>query len=283
MKSFIKRIRWKAFFFERQCENNDEITTNFGFKPVNTPRKNENLNQFESGLYDMVQNIEFKNVKSNFQMQLSSDVKNIKKNPKLLVPADKINKLYELTTEEYNKLLIENISKTYKNPTVSAINSINTEAEANARDLNLDERIKQYNQNQSFIILKDHKENFQNNPKCRLINPAKLEIVIVSKHYIDHINKSIREKLNVNQWRNTQAVITWFKNIKRKSRSSFIKFEIVDFYPSISKELLLKAINFAKSITPIRTCSLKLYCILVKHFYSIKTMCGLKKRALISS
>ena len=90
VKSFIKRIRWKAFFFERQCENNDEITTNFGFKPVNTPRKNENLNQFESGLYDMVQNIEFKNVKSNFQMQLSSDVKNIKKNPKLLVPADKL-------------------------------------------------------------------------------------------------------------------------------------------------------------------------------------------------
>ena len=31
----------------------------------------------------MVQNIEFTNVKSNFQMQLSNDVKNIKKNPKL--------------------------------------------------------------------------------------------------------------------------------------------------------------------------------------------------------
>ena len=62
----------------------------------------------------MVQNIEFTNVKSNFQMQLSNDVKNIKKNPKLLIPADKSNNLYELTVEEYNKLLIENISKTYK-------------------------------------------------------------------------------------------------------------------------------------------------------------------------
>ena len=47
-------------------------------------------------------------------MQLSNDVKNIKKNPKLLIPADKSNNLYELTVEEYNKLLIENISKTYK-------------------------------------------------------------------------------------------------------------------------------------------------------------------------
>ena len=116
----------------------------------------------------------------------------------------------------------------------------------------MDERIEQYNQNQSFITLKHRKENFQNNPKFRLINPAKSEIEIVSKHYIDQINKSIRKKLNVNQWRNTQAVITWFENIKSKSSSSVIKFDIVDFYPSISKDLLLEAINFAKSVTPIQ-------------------------------
>ena len=36
-------------------------------------------------------------------MQLSNDVKNIKKKPKLLIPADKTNNLHELTTEEYNK------------------------------------------------------------------------------------------------------------------------------------------------------------------------------------
>ena len=49
-----------------------------------------------------------------------------------------------------------------------------------------------------------------------------------------------------------QAVITWFKNIKNKSSSSFIKFDIADFYMSISKDLLLKAISFAKSVTPIQ-------------------------------
>ena len=122
-----------------------------------------------------------------------NDVKNIKKNPKLLVPTDKTNNLYELTTEEYNKLLIENISKMYKKTTVSAISSVNTEAKAIAKDLNLDERIEQYKQNQSFTTMKDHKEHFQNNRKCRLINPAKSEIGIVSKHYIHQINKSIRE------------------------------------------------------------------------------------------
>ena len=154
MESFIKRIRWKVFFFEKECEENDQRTNNLRFKSVRTTLKNENLNQFESALYDMVQNIEFKKVKFNFPMQLSNDVKNIKKNPKILVPVDKSNNLYELTTEEYNKLQIENISKTYKQITESAINSINTEAKAIAKDLNLDERSEQYNQTQSFITLK---------------------------------------------------------------------------------------------------------------------------------
>ena len=107
---------------------------------------------------------------------------------KLLVPADKTNNLCKITTEEYNKLLIQNISETYEKTTVSAINSINTEAKAIGKDFNLGE--------ESFITLKDHKENFQNNLKCWLINPAKSEIEIVNKYYIDQINKSIREKLS---------------------------------------------------------------------------------------
>ena len=94
--------------------------------------------------------------------------------------------------------------KKYKATTVSAINAINTEAKAVAKNLSLDERIEQHNQDQTFII--DHKKHFQNNhPKCRLIHPAKTEIGIVRKH-IDQINKSIREKLNGNQWRNTHGL-----------------------------------------------------------------------------
>ena len=108
-------------------------------------------------------------------------------------------KNYNIPTEEYNKLLTGNINKMYKKITLSAINAINLEAKAIAKNLNFDEKIQQCNQNQYFITLKDHKENFQNNPKCRLINPAKSEIWIVSKHYIDQINKSTREKLNINQ------------------------------------------------------------------------------------
>ena len=38
------------------------VTTNFGFKSVKTPPKNEQLSQFESDFYDMVQNIKFRKV-----------------------------------------------------------------------------------------------------------------------------------------------------------------------------------------------------------------------------
>ena len=139
----------------------------YGFKSVKTLPKNDQLNQFENDLYDMVQNIEFHKVISNFQARLSDDIRNIKKNPKLLTPADKTNNLYELTADEYNKLLTENIWKTYKKSNLSTMYTINAEAKVIAQDLKIDERIEQYNQKQTFITLKDHKENFKNNPNCR--------------------------------------------------------------------------------------------------------------------
>ena len=56
----------------------------------------------------------------------------------------------------------------------------------------------------------------------------------------------------MNQWRNTKSVIERFKAIESKSKSSFIKFYIVEFYPLISKELLSKAIEYVQSVTTIK-------------------------------
>jgi hypothetical protein len=74
-----------------------------------------------------------------------------------------------------------------------------------------------------FICLKDHKENFENNPKCRLINPAKNESGKLSKIILDEINSNLRQKLNLNQWRNTKQVIEWFGNIKDKFMFYFVR------------------------------------------------------------
>jgi hypothetical protein len=61
----------------------------------------------------------------------------------------------------------------------------------------------------------------------------------------------LRQKVNSNQWRNTQQVISWFGNINDKDKHSFISFDIVDFYPSISEKLLDEALAWASDLATI--------------------------------
>jgi hypothetical protein len=104
---------------------------------------------------------------------------------------------------------------------------------------------------EAFVTLKDHKENFDSHPKCRLINPAKSELGKVSKVILDAINNNIRSIIKVNQWKNSQSVIEWFKNIPDKRHHTFVSFDVVEFYPSITEDLLDKAILWAKSFVDI--------------------------------
>ena len=53
------------------------------------------------------------------------------------------------------------------------------------------------------------------------------------------------------QWHKSEDTIEWFKNLKYKRTSFFVQFDIVEFYPSITKELLSKALTFAKRFTNI--------------------------------
>ena len=91
-----------------------------------------------------------------------------------------------------------------------------------------------YAKRSAIITLKDHKENFKNNQKCRLINPSKSEMGIVSKKYLENIISRSNSKLQYNQWRSTSTVIEWFKAMKNKAKCRFMKFDIAEFYPSIS-------------------------------------------------
>ena len=88
--------------------------------------------------------------------------------------------------------------------------------------------------------------NFQNNPLVWLINPAKNELGRLSKFIIQAANKELRHKLNINQWKNTEEVIDWFKSIKDKQHCKFVIFEIKDFYPSIKERLPIQFLDFAE-------------------------------------
>ena len=68
----------------------------------------------------------------------------------------------------------------------------------------------------------------------------------MSKRILDSINGRPKEILDVTLWKNSVAVIEWFRSIEMKENCTFTNFDIVDFYPTISEDLLSSAISFAK-------------------------------------
>ena len=100
-------------------------------------------------------------------------------------------------------------------------------------------------------LLKDHKEGFPNPPSFRLIKPSQSEIGKISNHILHKINKFLLRNTKVNQWQSTSDAISCFKNINNKTQSSFVNFDVENLDLSISKKLLIDAINSAKSSTNI--------------------------------
>ena len=192
----------------------------------------------------MVRSIEFKSVRNNFQSTLREDLNKIKSSRNFLVFAYKITNLYEMPPDQFKTLLKNNITETYRKVDSNAKRNINKEAKKLSKELNLEDKMECYAKRPAFITLK----NFKSNKKCRLINPSKSEMNIVSKKYLENIISKLNSKLQYNQWRNTSTVIEWFKAIKNKVKCRFIKFDIAEFYPSISIELLDRSISFAKSL-----------------------------------
>ena len=157
---------------------------------------------------------------------MANDLKKINSSPNIFVFADKTRNSYETSLDTYNKLMHDNITKAYKHGSEDTISQIDDELKHISNNLGIGDRIEQMKKREAFISLKDHKENFENNPKCRLINPAKSESGKLSKIILDKINSNLRKILNLNQWKNTQNVIEWFGNIKEKHRHSFISFDM---------------------------------------------------------
>ena len=93
----------------------------------------------------------------------------------------------------------------------------------------IDDLIERMYENESYITIKDHKENFPNNISCRLINPSKSDIEKISKTILDKIISKIVSLTNVNQWKNSTSVIEWYKTIPNKDQYRYIIFGIEKF------------------------------------------------------
>ena len=96
----------------------------------------------------------------------------------------------------------------------------------------------------AYILFKDH--NFQDRKWVRLINPTKTKLGLLSNDLIPRITSKFLSCPKYNLWKNSLDTIDWFKNIKNKKRSTFIHFDIIEFYPSITRELFLKSLNHTR-------------------------------------
>ena len=120
------------------------------------------------------------------------------------------------------------------------------EAKNISKKFDLVERVECLAKKPTFITLKDHKENLQASLPCHFINPSKCALGKVGKVILEKINQSLIKDLDVNQWKNSSTVIEWFKGIVNIKDCIFIKFDIREFYPSISESTFRKSILFAK-------------------------------------
>ena len=243
----LRRMRLKAYFYEQGIKQNDDIVRDetYGFRSRFTPKASKHLWAFERDLLELVGNIEFRKVNNTFQRELQKDVRRIQNSKNVIVAADKTNNFYEMSKESYQKLLTDNIRANYKKTQSSVVSELNEETKKATEHLAVSDRINQLPLKEAFITLKDHKENFKSAPKCRLINPTKSNVGKVSKVILDRINKTIRLETGLNQWTNTDQVLDWFSNLD-ESKYQLMKFDVVEFYPSISEDLLKKAIKFAE-------------------------------------
>ena len=273
--SFASRLRWKAFFILNPTEGRQMET--FGFRSLKKTPPVPELKQFEDELFRLVTDIKFKQFKNTFQDKLRADKEEILRSKEVLVKADKSTNIYKVNPDEYNKLLIDNITKDYRKCPRRDVDKVTREAASIARSYELDDRIDAPTEDEAFITIKDHKESFPGKVECRLINPAKNHIGAISKAILDRVNANLRAHTKSNQWQSTQAAINWFKKIKTSNKKTFLKFDIVSFYPSISKELLTKTIKWAASITHVTNEEVDIIMHCRKTFLFHKDECWVKK------
>ena len=100
--------------------------------------------------------------------------------------------------QNHKKLIMERITKMYQKVTNKLEKAINMEAKNISKSHKLVERIDHLPKPETFITLKDHKDNFYNKQSCRLINPTKMnwEKLAKEKKKKKQISQVVLKKTN---------------------------------------------------------------------------------------
>ena len=107
-------MRWKANIFLKGDKNSIE-SNRFGLSSTKTPPAILEMKPFEGDLFNLIENITFRNARNEFQESLANDLKKINSSPNIFVFADKTRNIYGTPLDTYDKLMHDNITKTYIN------------------------------------------------------------------------------------------------------------------------------------------------------------------------
>ena len=242
---FITKMRWKAIYWNSKI--NDNSSERYGLKTSKCPKQVEELVPFENDLIDMLKVIKFRKFKNQFLRKLKTTSKQLRnpKNTNICPQGIKHVPIKQRrtwgTSYQCSRSKLQKSEQLYQEEDQYGRQ---TNFLKNNEILN---RVEINGENNCFFILKDHKDNFANNPQVRLINPAKNELGKITKVILDKINLVIREHFSFNQWKNTQNVIDWFNEIPNKKIHKFVVFDIKEFYPSIKEQLLKEVLDFPNS------------------------------------
>ena len=248
MEQLLKNMRWKLYWFKKK--KTPQQMEYFGFKSTSYPPVMPELKKFEEELLNLINEVEMRPMMNPLQQKIKEDLQKIKDTEDIIVKADKTSNLYLIKPEDYKKLLQNNITAEYKKTDDKVVDRINVEAAKIARNMKLDGRIEAMAKKRAYVTIKDHKTDFPERISCRLINPCKTNIGKISKSILERINLKVRTETMLQQWRSTAEVLDWYKKMEKRNKK-FIKFDIEAYYPSVTAEVLSKAIHFARQHTEV--------------------------------
>ena len=156
---FIKRMRWKAHFHLNPAATKEEQKPGARrLKSQRTPPINSGLDQFESDLFGIIRKIEFMNSKNSFQAKLREDIERIRKSRKIWVRSDKSSNIYQVSPHEYERILNDRITESYKLDHSDTTTQINRDTAKFARKVNMIDRVGKLEERSAYILFKDHKK-----------------------------------------------------------------------------------------------------------------------------
>ena len=119
---------------------------------------------------------------------------------------------------QYTKILTENTTKAYNKSNQKKISNISFTAKNITEKLSIDDRVQRMEELDSYITVKDHKDEFSHKIPLLLINLSKSNLGKSSKVILNKINQHLVTFTNINQWKNTQNLLNWFYKIQKKKK-----------------------------------------------------------------